>query len=67
MPGTLTAIMDVTADTVKAAEAAGIRNQVKTMIGGAPVTGEYCKQIGADAHTPDAASAAVQSMDFCMG
>ena len=62
----LTTTMGVMADVVKAAEAAGIRDNVKIMIGGAPVTDEYCKQIGADAYTPDAASAADKAMEFCL-
>ena len=62
----LTTTMGVMADVVKAAEAAGIRDNVKIMIGGAPVTEEYCKQIGADAYTPDAASAADKALEFCL-
>lgn len=54
----LTTTMPVMADVVKAAEDAGIRDQVKIMIGGAPVTQAYCDQIGADVYTEDAASAA---------
>ena len=61
----LTTTMSVMADVVKAAEAAGIRDQVKIMIGGAPVSEEYCQQIGADAYTPDAASAADAAVRFC--
>ena len=61
----LTTTMGVMADVVKAAEAAGIRNQVKIMIGGAPVSEAYCQQIGADAYTPDAASAAEVAVNFC--
>ena len=60
----LTTTMGVMADVVKAAEAAGIRDQVKIMIGGAPVTDAFCKQIGADAYTPDAASAADKALEF---
>ena len=55
------------ADVVKAAEAAGIRDQMKIMIGDAPVAEEYCQQIGADAYTPDVASAADKALEFCMG
>jgi len=62
----LTTTMGVMADVVKAAEAAGIRDQVKIMIGGAPVTEDYCRQIGADAYTPDAASAADKALEFCL-
>ena len=61
----LTTTMPVMEDVVKAAEAAGIRSKVKIMIGGAPVTAEFCQQIGADAYTPDAASAADQAVAFC--
>ena len=53
----LTTTMDVMADVVKAAEAAGIRDQVKIMVGGAPINEEFCKAIGADCYTVDAASA----------
>ena len=61
----LTTTMPVMSDVVKAAEAAGIREKVKIMIGGAPVTEEFCAQIGADAYTSDAASAADQAVAFC--
>ena len=61
----LTTTMGVMEDVVKAAEAAGIRDQVKIMIGGAPITEAYAKQIGADAYTPDAASAADVAVKFC--
>ena len=61
----LTTTMNVMADVVKAAEAAGIRDQVKIMIGGAPVTEEFAKQIGADAYTTDAASASDVAAQFC--
>ena len=61
----LTTTMDVMAEVVKAAETAGIRDKVKIMIGGAPVTETFCQQIGADAYTPDAASAADKAVEFC--
>lgn len=54
----LTTTMPVMGDVVKEAEAAGIRDQVKIMIGGAPVTEEFAKSIGADIYTGDAATAA---------
>jgi 5-methyltetrahydrofolate--homocysteine methyltransferase len=37
---------------------AGLRNQVKVLIGGAPVTDKYATEIGADGYAPDAGSAA---------
>ena len=54
----LTTTMGVMGDVVKAAESAGIRDSVKIMVGGAPVTDTFCQQIGADKYTPDAATAA---------
>ena len=62
----LTTTMGVMADVVKAAVDAGIRDKVKIMVGGAPVTDEFCKQIGADCYTPDAASAADKAVEFCL-
>jgi corrinoid protein of di/trimethylamine methyltransferase len=44
----------------------GMRDQVKIMIGGAPVTQNYCNTIGADCYTPDAASAAEAALGFCL-
>ena len=61
----LTTTMGVMRDVVKAAEDAGIRDKVKIMVGGSPVTDAFCKQIGADAYTPDAASAADVAVSFC--
>lgn len=61
----LTTTMGVMADVVKAAENAGIRGQVKIMIGGAPVSAEFCKNIGADVYTPDAATAADVAVKLC--
>jgi 5-methyltetrahydrofolate--homocysteine methyltransferase len=51
----LTTTMPQMAEVVKAAKDAGI--EVKTMIGGAPVTQSYADEIGADGYAPDAASA----------
>jgi len=52
-------------DVVAAAEAAGIRDSVKIMIGGAPVNEEFRAEIGADCYTSDAASAADAAAAFC--
>jgi 5-methyltetrahydrofolate--homocysteine methyltransferase len=43
--------------TIEALKAAGLRDKVKIMIGGAPVTEEFAKSIGADAFAPDDSSA----------
>ena len=61
----LTTTIGAMEDVVKAAQKAGVRDKVKIMIGGAPVTDEYCAQIGADAYTPDAASAASKALELC--
>ena len=61
----LTTTMSVMEEVVKAAEAAGIRDKVKIMIGGAPVSQEYCDAIGADCYSTDAASAADAAAKFC--
>ena len=54
----LTTTMPALADTVAAINAAPWRSKVKVMVGGAPITQEFADKIGADAYTPDAASAA---------
>jgi corrinoid protein of di/trimethylamine methyltransferase len=61
----LTTTMSVMEDVVKAAEAAGIRDKVKIMVGGAPLNEEYCRKIGADCYTVDAASAADAAIELC--
>ena len=61
----LVATMGVMEEVVKADEAAGIRDSVKIMVGGAPVTEDFCRQIGADAYTPDAVTAAELAVQFC--
>ena len=54
----LTTTMAGQKDVVDALVAAGLRDQVKVMVGGAPVTQEFADEIGADVYTLDAASAA---------
>ena len=58
MSALLTTTMPMMATTIKALEDAGVRDKVKVMIGGAPITQEYADQIGADGDATDAASAA---------
>jgi 5-methyltetrahydrofolate--homocysteine methyltransferase len=53
----LTTTMPSMEATIKAIEASGLRDQVKVMIGGAPVTVNYSNQIGADGYAPDASQA----------
>ena len=61
----LTTTMGGIEDVVKAAEAAGIRDKVKIMVGGAPLTPAFAERIGADAYTEDAATAAEVALEFC--
>lgn len=60
----LTTTMPVMGEVVKAAEEAGIRDKVKIMVGGAPVTQEFADSIGADAYTEDGPSAAEKALEL---
>ena len=51
LSGVLTLAIDSMKDTVEAFKNAGLRDDVHIMIGGAPVSEEYCKIVGADAWT----------------
>jgi corrinoid protein of di/trimethylamine methyltransferase len=62
----LTTTMCVMGEIVNAFKEAGLRDKVKIMVGGAPLTQAFCDEIGADAYTPDAASAAEVAANFCM-
>lgn len=48
-------------DDIEALKAAGVRERVKVIVGGAPVTEEYARLIGADRYAPDASSAATRA------
>lgn len=61
----LTTTMYAIKDVIAAMKAAGIRDQVKIMVGGAPITQTFCDQIGADCYMPDATSAAVAAVSLC--
>ena len=57
MSALLTTTMGSMIATIEALKTAGLRDKVKIMVGGAPVTQEYANQIGADAFATDASSA----------
>jgi 5-methyltetrahydrofolate--homocysteine methyltransferase len=57
MSALLTTTMREMKTTLEAIQEAGLRKQVKVMIGGAPVTDRFAKEIGADGYAPDAATA----------
>ena len=54
----LTTTMPKMKATIDALNAAGVRNNVKVLVGGAPVTTKYASEIGADAFAADASAAA---------
>ncbi len=57
MSALLTTTMPNMKATIQALEAAGVRQSVKVMVGGAPVTEAYAREIGADGYAPDASKA----------
>jgi len=61
----LTTTMNEMKSVVEALKAAGLREKLTVMIGGAPVTDSFCKSIGADLYSPDAASAAEAAVAVC--
>jgi methanogenic corrinoid protein MtbC1 len=60
----LTTTLPALEATVKAVDEAGLHNRVKIMVGGAPVTQEFADQIGADAYSADAGSAAIKAAEL---
>ena len=58
MSALLTTTMPNMALTIQALKDAGLRDKVKVLVGGAPITQEFADQIGADGYSTDAASAA---------
>jgi len=64
MSALLTTTMVNMPEVIKALEAADLRDKVKIMIGGAPITQNYAEQIGADGYSPDAASAVDSAKSF---
>jgi 5-methyltetrahydrofolate--homocysteine methyltransferase len=57
MSALLTTTMTNMGATIEALKAAGLRDKVKIMVGGAPVTEDFARSIGADAFASDASSA----------
>ena len=60
----LSTTMPAMPDTIKALEEAGLRDKVKVMIGGAPVTEKYAQTISADAYASDAGSAVIKAKNL---
>jgi len=66
MSALLTTTMVQMKATIDALEEAGLRDSVKIMIGGAPVTAAFAEQIGADAYAADAATAVEMARELCL-
>ncbi|HEY8476765.1 MAG TPA: corrinoid protein [Chloroflexota bacterium] len=66
MSAMLTTTMLYMRQVVKALEAAGLRDKVKIMVGGAPLDGKFAQEIGADAYCDDAATAAEVARNFML-
>jgi len=64
MSALLTTTMRAMGDTIKALEEAGVRDNVKVMVGGAPVTQSFADKIGANGYAPNAAAAADLARKF---
>jgi 5-methyltetrahydrofolate--homocysteine methyltransferase len=64
MSALLTTTMGQMKATIQAMETAGLRNKVKVLVGGAPVTERFAKEVGADGYAPDAASAVDLAKSF---
>ena len=60
----LTTSMGALEETVRKIDEAGLKNRVKILVGGAPITQEFADRIGADGYAPDAASGAVRAMEL---
>jgi 5-methyltetrahydrofolate--homocysteine methyltransferase len=64
MSALLTTTMRAMGDTIKALEEAGVRDTVKIMVGGAPVTQSFADKIGANGYAPNAPAAADLAKKF---
>lgn len=62
----LTTTMGEMKHVVEAMNEQGVHEHMKILIGGAPVTQEYCDEIGADGYAPDAASASDLALALCI-
>ena len=60
----LTTTMTGMCNTIEALQEAGLRDQVKVMVGGAPVTRDFAQKIGADGYAPDAPTAVDMAKEF---
>ncbi len=64
MSALLTTTMPKMKETLEEMENAGVRDQVKVLVGGAPVTEDYAKEIGADGYGYDAGHAVRMAKEY---
>ncbi len=64
MSALLTTTLPFMRDTIRSLEEAGMRESVKILIGGAPVTPEFAASIGADGYAPDGATAVAKAREL---
>ena len=64
MSSLLTTTLPFMRDTVRSLQEAGLRESVKILIGGAPVTPEFADSIGADGYAPDGATAVAKAREL---
>ena len=67
MSALLTTTMTSMQDVVEAITVAGLRDQVRIIVGGAPITAKYAAQIGADGYAPDASKAVRKVRELLTG
>ena len=60
----LTTTMPAIENTIRAIEESGLRERIKIIVGGAPVTAEYARQVGADGYAADASQAATLAREL---
>ena len=63
MSSLITPTMPEMGKVIQELEKAGLRGQLRVIVGGAPLSHEYARRIGADAYAPDA----VAGVDMCKG
>jgi len=64
MSSLLTSTMDEMGTVLEALRQAGLRERVKVIVGGAPVTEAFAKEIGADGYAPNASAAVIKSKEL---
>jgi len=64
MSALLSTTMSQMKDTIDKLETAGLRDKIKIMVGGGPLTQSFADEIGADGYAPDAASAAEKALEL---